>query len=35
MRELPRPEKTLFYDEQEAEALRQPALDEWLRALSR
>lgn len=35
MRDLPRPEKTLFYDEQEAEALRQPALDEWLRAFSR
>ncbi len=29
---LPRPEKTIFYSETEAEALRQPALDEWLRA---
>lgn len=29
---LPRPAKTLFYSEDEAEALRQPALDEWLRA---
>ncbi|MFB2594472.1 thiamine ABC transporter substrate binding subunit [Paracoccus sp. p4-l81] len=29
---LPRPDKTLFYSETEAEALRQPALDEWLRA---
>jgi thiamine transport system substrate-binding protein len=35
MRDLPRPEKTLFYTEEEAEALRQPALDEWLRAFSR
>lgn len=35
LRELPRPETTLFYTEDEAEALRQPALDEWLRALSR
>lgn len=35
MRELPRPEKTLFYTEVEAEALRKPALDEWLRAFSR
>lgn len=34
-RDLPRPEKTLFYNEEEAEALRQPALDEWLRAFSR
>ncbi|MBK4214419.1 thiamine ABC transporter substrate-binding protein [Paracoccus caeni] len=34
MRDLPRPEKTLFYTEDEAEALRQPALDEWLRAFS-
>lgn len=34
-RELPRPEKTLFYSEEEAEALRQPALDEWLRAFTR
>lgn len=29
---LPRPAKTLFYSEDEAEAVRQPALDEWLRA---
>ena len=35
MRDLPRPEKTLFYSEDEAEALRQPALDEWLQAFSR
>lgn len=35
MRDLPRPEKTLFYTEDEAESLRQPALDEWLRAFSR
>lgn len=34
-RDLPRPEKTLWYPEAEAEALRQPALDEWLRAFSR
>ena len=34
MRDLPRPEKTLFYTEDEAEALRQPALDEWLTAFS-
>lgn len=34
MRDLPRPEKTLFYTEDEAEELRQPALDEWLRAFS-
>lgn len=34
MRDLPRPERTLFYSEDEAEALRQPALDEWLRAFS-
>lgn len=34
MRDLPRPEKTLFYNEDEAEALRKPALDEWLRAFS-
>ncbi len=34
MRDLPRPDKTLFYSEDEAEALRQPALDEWLRAFS-
>lgn len=35
MRDLPRPEKTLFHAEDEAEALRQPALDEWLTAFSR
>jgi thiamine transport system substrate-binding protein len=29
---LPRPDKTLFYSESEAEAMRQPALDEWLAA---
>ncbi|MEZ5686186.1 MAG: thiamine ABC transporter substrate binding subunit [Paracoccaceae bacterium] len=29
---LPRPEKTLFYSETEAEALRAPALEEWLAA---
>lgn len=34
MRELPRPEKTLFYTETEAEAQRRPALDEWLRAFA-
>lgn len=34
MRDLPRPEVTLFYSEEEAEALRQPALDEWLRAFN-
>lgn len=34
MRDLPRPELTLFYAEDEAEALRQPALDEWLRAFN-
>ncbi|WP_265502063.1 thiamine ABC transporter substrate-binding protein [Paracoccus beibuensis] len=34
MRNLPRPDKTLFYSEDEAEALRQPALDEWLRAFA-
>ncbi|AUH33492.1 thiamine ABC transporter substrate-binding protein [Paracoccus tegillarcae] len=35
MRDLPRPEKTLFYSEDEAESLRKPALDEWLTAFSR
>lgn len=35
MRNLPRPEKTLFYSEDEAEELRKPALDEWLQAFSR
>ncbi|MFI0396534.1 thiamine ABC transporter substrate-binding protein [Paracoccus jiaweipingae] len=34
-RDLPRPDKTLWYSEAEAEALRQPALEEWLRAFSR
>ncbi|MRX50939.1 thiamine ABC transporter substrate-binding protein [Paracoccus sp. S-4012] len=34
-RDLPRPATTLFYSEAEAEALRQPALDEWLRAFTR
>lgn len=34
MRDLPRPDLTLFYSEDEAEALRQPALDEWLRAFN-
>ena len=29
------PEKALFYTEEEAAALRQPALDEWLKAFSR
>lgn len=32
---LPRPDKTLFYSEAEAEALRQPALDEWLAAFTK
>ena len=31
---LPRPEKTIFLSEDEAEALRQPALDEWLRVFA-
>ena len=35
MRDLPRPDRTLFYSEDEAEALRQPALDEWLRAFAK
>ncbi|MCQ0969237.1 thiamine ABC transporter substrate-binding protein (plasmid) [Paracoccus sp. TK19116] len=35
MRNLPRPDKTIFYTEDEAEALRKPALDEWLAAFSR
>ena len=34
-RDLPRPEKTFLYPEAEAEALRQPALDEWLSAFRR
>jgi thiamine transport system substrate-binding protein len=29
------PETAIFYDENEADALREPALDEWLAALSR
>ncbi|WBU60417.1 thiamine ABC transporter substrate-binding protein [Paracoccus albus] len=32
--DLPRPEKTIFLSEDEAEALRQPALDEWLRVFA-
>lgn len=32
---LPRPPKTLFYSEAEAEALRGPALDEWLAAFGK
>lgn len=35
MRNLPRPEKTLFYTEDEAEALRETAVEEWLQALSK
>ena len=35
MRDLPRPDTTFFLPEDEAEAMRQPALDEWLRAFSR
>lgn len=34
-RDLPRPEKTLFYTEAEAEAIRGPALEEWLQAFRR
>lgn len=34
-RELPRPETTLFYSEDEADALREPAIEAWRRALSR
>lgn len=34
MRDLPMPDKIVFYTEAEAEALRKPALDEWLRAFS-
>ncbi|MDM7464129.1 MAG: thiamine ABC transporter substrate binding subunit [Tepidimonas taiwanensis] len=34
-RALPVPEKTLFYSEAEAEALRQPALEQWLKAFVR
>ncbi|MBV0892186.1 thiamine ABC transporter substrate-binding protein [Paracoccus sp. Z118] len=34
-RDLPRPDKTFLYSEAEAEALRQPALDEWLTAFRR
>lgn len=34
-RDLPRPVKTLFYTEEEAEAIRQPALEEWLKAFAR
>ncbi len=32
---LPRPSKTLFFDETEAEALRAPALAEWIAAFSK
>ncbi|MFP1642942.1 thiamine ABC transporter substrate binding subunit [Pontitalea aquivivens] len=32
---LPRPARTLFFTEAEAEALRQPALDEWLAAFTK
>ena len=32
---LPRPDKTLFYSEEEAEALRGPALAEWLAAFGK
>lgn len=32
---LPRPEKTLFFSEDEAEALRAPATEEWRQALRR
>lgn len=34
-RDLPRPEKTLFFSEPEAEALRGPATERFLRALAR
>ncbi|MDO5658959.1 MAG: thiamine ABC transporter substrate binding subunit [Paracoccus sp. (in: a-proteobacteria)] len=34
-RDLPRPPRTIFLSEDEAEALRQPALNEWLTAFSR
>ena len=34
-KELPRPAKTLFYSETEAEALRAPALEEWLKAMGK
>ncbi|MDO5529117.1 MAG: thiamine ABC transporter substrate binding subunit [Paracoccus sp. (in: a-proteobacteria)] len=34
-RELPQPERTIHLSEREAESLRQPALNEWLTALSR
>lgn len=33
-RDLPRPAKTLFMDEAQAEALRQPAVDVWVKALA-
>lgn len=35
MRDLPRPDKVLFFTEAEAEALRGPALDEWRKAFAR
>lgn len=31
---LPRPEKTLFFSEADAEALRKPAVDEWVAVMS-
>lgn len=34
-RDLPRPDRTIFLPEAEAETLRKPALDEWLAAFSR
>ena len=34
-RDLPRPEKTILLDEKQAEALRKPALDEWLSVFAR
>ncbi|WP_022708449.1 MULTISPECIES: thiamine ABC transporter substrate-binding protein [Paracoccus] len=34
MRDLPRPDKTFFQPEDKAEEMREPALDEWLRAFS-
>ncbi|MDO5620225.1 MAG: thiamine ABC transporter substrate binding subunit [Paracoccus sp. (in: a-proteobacteria)] len=34
-KDLPRPEKTLWFSEAEAEALRRPMLDEWLTSFAR
>ncbi|PZO64763.1 MAG: thiamine ABC transporter substrate-binding protein [Paracoccus denitrificans] len=34
-RDLPQPEKTLYLSEDEAEKLRQPAVEEWMKALAR